>query len=108
MAQRCMCCEARGHTALSHPRIEMSVEAVKCGFTNRQNRCRMVGVDWVRFVVAHKKGCSEMLDSLLVYLDDVVYLCNFTKQSQSTMPADTAMLNECLVPNCGISMHISD
>ncbi len=67
MAQRCVCCEARGHTALSHPRMAMRVEAVKCGFTNRQNMCKMGGIDLLRFVVAHKKGCSEMLDSLLVF-----------------------------------------
>lgn len=42
-------------------------ERIKRGRINSQNMCKMGGIDLLRFVVAHKKGCSEMLDSLLVF-----------------------------------------
>src|SRR2546428_4554453 len=35
------------------------------------------------------------------------YRCNLVKKSHPTIPILTTILNECLVPNCGISMQPS-
>lgn len=49
----------------------------------------------------------------LYYDEPIIYVSYFEGQfilenkSQTTIPALTEMFNECLVPNCGISIHPS-